>query len=122
MPQFEAPIRAGIKDQTIRGKRKFPYKIGEVVSLRVWTGRPYMSPQREFAQAEIELVIDFGLKPDDNNGLFSWFVGGEKLRYASEIHALAVRDGFTTAASMTEFFLTAHRLPFDGDIYRWRLL
>src|SRR5688572_20047442 len=58
--RFEAPILAGVKTCTIRAHRRDgrPRAVeGEAVSLRVWTGAPYRSKQREFAQRTVKFTF-----------------------------------------------------------------
>lgn len=43
-----------IKHHTIRAGNR--WKVGDMASLRVWSGRPYMSKQIEFAQVEVKNV------------------------------------------------------------------
>jgi len=52
---FERKILCGEKIHTIRANAKDYFKDGEEVSVRVWTGLPYRSKQREFAQMKIRL-------------------------------------------------------------------
>lgn len=115
--RFENAITSGKKDQTIRQKSKRQYMVGEVVSLRVWTGRPYMSKQREFAQAQITEVLDFGLYPQGDG--YNIYVDNLRLKYFSDVESFVKRDGFNDVSDMMEFF---NKLPFEGTLYRWSLI
>lgn len=58
-PRFEPLILAGTKTTTIRPTRRDGRpraRSGEQVSLRVWSGLPYRSPQREVGQALVTEV------------------------------------------------------------------
>lgn len=59
-PRFEPLILAGTKTTTIRPPRRDGRpraRLGETVSLRVWSGLPYRTPQREVARAEVVAVF-----------------------------------------------------------------
>lgn len=49
------------KHHTIRAGSRF--KPGNMVSLRVWSDKPYRSKQIEFAQVEVKKTWDFKLRP-----------------------------------------------------------
>lgn len=60
-PTFEPKILAGKKTSTMRpfGNSGNPrYIVGETVSARVWTGKPYRSPQREICHIQITETYD----------------------------------------------------------------
>lgn len=107
--RFEAPILAGVKDATIRAHRKDGrprVKDGETVSLRVWTGRPYNSKQREFAQRVVKFtfpvrVTHAGIERPD---LGCKLVRGKMARSL----------GFANWSEAREWYEAAHGLPFEG--------
>lgn len=113
-PQFEPMIVSGRKVHTIRPKRKVPLRPGQPLSLRVWTGIPYRSPQREFMRALVKkvetIVIDF------HNCMH---VGGVALTLVEQ-NRLAWQDGFETYADLLCWFINNHQLPFRGEIIYWK--
>jgi len=73
-PRFEKPVLEGAKIHTIRVDYDYWKRYdGKECSFRVWTGRPYRSPQREFCririgvqplfvfvQGDLSVVLSFG--------------------------------------------------------------
>lgn len=124
--RFEAPIVAGVKLTTIRAHRKDGRpraKIGEEFSLRVWTGRPYASKQREIArgimeQMEAVAVHDDGVSLGDGTLRAMWI--GERNRYVI-LYSVAKREGFADWKEMRAHFAEHHALPFSGTLFTWRL-
>lgn len=74
------------KHHTIRTGQR--YKIGDDVSLRVWSGKPYCSPQVEFAQVEIKRIWNFRINES------GYFIDDRFLDYA-DCCRLAINDGLT---------------------------
>lgn len=107
--RFEAPILALVKDATIRALRKDGRpraKDGETISLRVWTGEPYRSKQREFAQRVVKFtfpvrVSRLGIERPD--------LGCKLVR-----SRMAKSLGFANWSEAREWYQRAHGLPFDG--------
>jgi hypothetical protein len=118
-PQFAPLVRAGTKTQTIRAPRKRPIQSGDPLSLREWTGRPYMAPQRLLLEAVctetawVELNID-------SAGEFYIGVNGVRVFLPGQEDAFAVRDGFVDAGQMQAWFEKTHGLPFEGTLIKWR--
>jgi len=100
-PRFHDAVASGNKQQTIRPPRKRAIRVGEPLSLRAWTGKPYRSKQRELRRAQcIEvrpLVID--------------------REFSDE--RMASADGFADADDMKNWFAATHGLPFTGILIRW---
>lgn len=72
-----------LKHHTIRtGSR---YKPGDMVSLRVWAGRPYRSKQIEFAQVEVKKVWSIEINE-------FWFINDLILEH-DQVIDLASNDG-----------------------------
>jgi uncharacterized protein YqfB (UPF0267 family) len=113
-PQFEPLIVSGRKPHTIRPKRKIPLKVGQTLSLRVWTGKPYRSPQREFLRATVEKVVPVHLSL-----LNDMTVDGVKLTIREQ-NDLAYHDGFPNADALYLWFLATHGLPFEGELIHWK--
>ncbi|KAF0176487.1 MAG: hypothetical protein FD161_3026 [Limisphaerales bacterium] len=125
-PRFEAPALAGVKIHTLRGHRKDGKpraQVGERISLRVWTGRPYASKQREFAQATVEHVVPVHvtrlriLRADQWDN-FSRGIGPEPT--SLDRRQIARRDGFANWREMKAFFQAESGLPFSGVMVVWK--
>ena len=112
-PQFEPMIVCGRKPHTIRPTRKIPLKVGQTLSLRVWTGKPYRSPQREFLSATVKSVDPILIEMVDI------VVDGRPLS-PGEQQALAFDDGFSDADCLRNWFLKTHGLPFEGELIHWK--
>ena len=113
-PVFELLILSGRKVHTIRPTRKIPLRVGQPLSLRVWTGKPYRSPQREFMRAQVEKVET--IRVDFHNCMY---VRGVALSLVEQ-NRLAWHDGFETAADMLCWFINNHGLPFTGELIYWK--
>lgn len=101
------------KHHTIRaGKR---WKTGDMASLRVWSGKPYRSPQIAIAP-DVELTVkDVQIK---NMHLYidNAYVGLLLPNQSSKIDALIVNDGLNYADFRSWFNLPCH---FVGQILIW---
>jgi hypothetical protein len=117
-PRFAPLVAAGTKTQTIRPPRKRPISIGDPLSLRRWSGRPYMTPQvllRESRCVDVCAVV-VGYCADGYPGGIA--VRGERLS-ATDKAAFARADGFANVPEMMDWFDNAHGLPFVGVLIRW---
>ena len=101
-PQFCSAVQSGAKTQTIRPPRKRPIRVGDPLSLRAWSGKPYRSKQSILAFGVCSAVEEITINDD----------------FADE--AEARRDGFKTAAEMRDWFAETHGLPFRGVRVSWR--
>jgi hypothetical protein len=113
-PEFVARIHQRVKVSTIRPTRRL--EPGDRVSLRIWTGKPYRSKQKEFGQAiilEINRVIF--VNP------FEVACEGRFLT-ASECVTLAHQEGFNTGVEMFQWFEKQHGFPFKGCQYLFQLI
>jgi len=55
-PRFENPVLDGTKIHTIRADYDYWERYdGKECSFRIWTGKPYRSPQREFFRGFIRV-------------------------------------------------------------------
>lgn len=96
------------KHHTIRaGKR---WKDGEWASLRVWSGKPYRSPQIAIAPDVQLSVVDIEI-----NKLWEIRVDGVKIDAVQEEY-LAKNDGLTFVGMVYWFNKS---LPFSGQILCW---
>ena len=118
-PRFADLVEHGSKPHTIRGERKRPIKPGDALSLRTWTGRPYMSPQRVLRPPTPCLsVIPIRV---------SWTDTGRPILLGADVltpdqaTALAIADGFASSADLVDWFDRTHGLPFHGVLIRWAL-
>lgn len=114
--RWEAPILDGSKDTTIRPHRKDGKpraKPGQELSIRVWTGKPYRSKQREICRRFVKFVFPVRItsrsihRPDIKSNLSRMKV--------------AKADGFQNWIEMREFFRVMHGLPFEGVLIHWEL-
>lgn len=116
-PRFAPLVESGRKLHTIRGERKKPIKPGDLLSLRQWTGRPYMSPQRLLRQPTPCIAV--------TPIRVSWTDTGRPILLDVDIltpdqaTALAIGDGFASSADMVAWFERTHGLPFHGVLIRW---
>lgn len=117
--QFAALVESGAKCQTVRPTPKRMPKPGDRISLRCWTGRPYLSKQRVLREAVITEVTPIELC-FLRCRLLIW-IRGERSKYLKtpEIEAFAKSDGFQDAAEMAHWFQTEHGLPFSGVLIKW---
>lgn len=107
--RFEQPILDGVKNATIRKRRrdgKPRAKDGETISLRVWSGRPYGSPQREFCRRVVKFTfpVQVSQKGFYRPDLGYWLV---RERMAKSL-------GFKNWSEARAWYEAAHGLPFDG--------
>lgn len=125
--RFEADIVAGRKSHTIRGHRrdgKPRAKMGETISLRVWTGKPYRSKQREIARGVVDKIESIAVHSNGislgDGTLRVWFMG--EWNHIEMLNGFARRDGFGSWSEMRDWFKATHGLPFSGSLVGWRLL
>lgn len=112
-PQFEPLIVSGRKYHTIRPKRKIPLRVGQPLSLRVWTGKPYRSPQRQFHETDVKKVVAVEI------GMDAILVAGVELSLEAQ-NSLAYHDGFADVECLRNWFLATHGLPFAGELIYWK--
>lgn len=111
-PQFEQPILDGRKGTTIRKSARC--KPGDILSLRVWTGKPYRSKQRELMPIACQATANVRITSDTIS--LDGMVCTERER-----DAIAKREGFTDWQAMKDWFTTTHGLPFSGQMIIWIL-
>lgn len=111
--RWEEQILAGTKVQTVRPRVKRFICAGTLLSLRVWSGAPYRSKQRELLRVictsatDVEIHVG-GVKIGDS------FLGVE------DNDKFAKRDGFADYyGEMVEWFEKMHGLPFVGRAIAW---
>jgi len=111
--KFEEMIQSGRKYHTIRPKRKIPLRPGQVLSLRVWTGLPYRSKQREIHTSSVKKVLPVVIDSER-------IILDGVLLNQTQAEELAWHDGFSTLSALLLWFTTYHGLPFFGEIIYWR--
>lgn len=113
--RFEAPILSGVKTSTIRAPRRDGKPraiVGEIASLRVWTGRPYASPQDELIQVRVKAVFAVEVAEE--------YVWREDTDRPMNKVVVARHEGFANWPEMSAWFLANHRLPLTGIMITWK--
>ena len=123
--RFRKPIVAGVKDQTLRAPRKRKTKVGDLISIREWTGKPYRSTQRRYAWGRCVYSGSALIHVYPGAGVHV-SLDGRVLRPA-EVERFARRDGFEGAADFALWYLRdAPDAPGPGvhprDVVRWKLV
>jgi hypothetical protein len=111
-PRFAQLVKTGAKLQTIRRVPKHMPKAGDQISLRMWLGKPYRSEQVILHESTITSVREIIIA---DNG---WWIDNVKLASIEQM-GIAVTDGFSTAAELTDWFDSTYGLPFTGIVIRW---
>lgn len=106
-------ITAESKHHTIRASNR--WKDGDVASLRIWSGKPYNSPQITIAP---DLKVRVKQVDMDENGI--WSVNGKYLDSQEVYEIMAKNDGLTDA-DMQSWFLPNYDKPkaFSGQMIIW---
>lgn len=108
--EFVGKILSGEKKHTIRAGNR--WKVGERVSARTWTDKPYRSKQSEFAELVLEKIWDILLKNDGSIYVNGKYLGPKTLD--SRIYSLAKNDGLGILDLCYWF-----NKPFSGQILCW---
>lgn len=115
LSRFKEPILAGTKRQTIRRPRKRPIKPGEPLSLRVWTGKAYRSPQEKLLDTTCSATFEIEI-----------LANGYRLGRGLPLHTLplvldefARSDGFADWQEFIGHFDGFYGLPFRGTLIHW---
>lgn len=106
----EHTFKQGEKFHTIRPTVR--WKVGEMASLRFWTGAAYRSEQFEFARVRLKNVYDISIGRADNGG-FGIKINGKK---CSDMDVLANNDGLPIG-DFQDWFPLGRK--FDGQILSW---
>jgi hypothetical protein len=116
-PQFADKVESGQKRQTIRPPRQRPIKVGDKLSLRKWSSRPYGSKQvvlRESVCVRVQRIVIRG------DGGISQMVEGEACSMRPDRQEqFAIADGFASSKEMIAWFSETHGLPFEGVLIQW---
>ena len=120
LSRFAALVESGQKCQTIRAKRKRPFKVGD--TLTHYAGQRTTSCRflgeaicRETQPILIIPGLVPGFGPDNYHFRMEVWVG-TKLLNQDEMQALAYADGFKTLGEFLDFFDSA---TFAGQIIKW---
>lgn len=108
-PQFAPLVESGKKRQTVRPTPSRMPKVGDYLSCREWTAKPYRSKQRVLLEALITKVSDVTITE----------TGVILNSYAEPCDAFAVADGFSDFLEMRDWFKETHGLPFEGILIEW---
>lgn len=118
-PRFLEPILSGAKSHTIRARKLSRAKnlVGKIISIRIWTGRPYFSKQKEIAQTEVDFVFSIRITKER---IYRLDLKKEPVRLLKGF--IAVNDGFKNWEEMRDWFKKVHGLPFEGVLIHWKNL
>ena len=110
-PQFALKVESGEKKQTVRPKPIRVPKVGQHISLREWTGKPYASKQRVLRESHITRVAHCEITE----------TGVILNSYAEPMDDFARADGFADFFEMRDWFKANHgALPFEGIAIFWK--
>jgi hypothetical protein len=112
--QFAPLVKAKTKLQTVRPKRKRPVCVGDRLSLREWTGKPYRSKQRILCEASCTKVQSIDISKDRAIWLDDF-----RIKFRSEAEAFSRADGFASPEAMHAWFEKTHDMPFSGTVIHW---
>jgi hypothetical protein len=115
MPQFASKVENDLKTNTIRKWPKRVPKVGERISCRMWTGRPYFSKQKTLREGTIIAVLHIQIR----KGCIR-FPGVMKMSSLQEMTVFAIRDGFNGLREFHDWFLKDGKTEFSGIFIQWR--
>lgn len=93
------------------------WKVGDKASLRVWSGKPYNSPQIIIAP-DVELVQVWNLEVKNQNFLLSDRANGRIFSpYSQTLNKVASNDGLESQDFLDWF---KYPKPFEGQILAWK--
>lgn len=102
--RFAAPIREGLKTQTIRGDRARHARPGEM--LQLFTGMRTAHCMKICEDVRCTDVRPIGIRFDGDGDIVGIVVDGKTV---ADLDAFATQDGFVSSAEMGEFWLDAHK-------------
>jgi hypothetical protein len=116
-PRFATPIQAGTKRQTVR--EKTAALPGELISPRIWSGRPYRSIQIPLiAPARCLSVVPIRIEADWFSSRLNISILGNALA-RREVKAFARADGFESVTDMVSYYHGRKVEAFDGVLIQW---
>jgi len=107
--RFVEPLITGAKVTTIRPS---PWIVGETYDIRVWTGKPYRSPQRHIA---FRKVVGVKRVTVSTRGVFfeEWD--------DTPFYVHAMRDGFSSWTDMLDWFQANHKEIGISGFHGWMM-
>lgn len=126
-PKFHDLVKEGKKLQTIRPKPKNPKylpQVGQDISLRKWTGKPYRSPQEVLASGEITSVEPVCIDRDAIKfPLRRRKLGVHLITELKDLNRFAREDGFEDWQDLQQWFQDNHGpvARFRGVLIQWKL-
>ena len=116
LPRFVDPIRAGTKLQTIR--RTARVVSGQVMALRMWTGKPYRSPQENIVPPVVFAnVHTIWIAVDWFDNRIDVAIDGEPVE---DVPAFVRADGFRCVSDMVGYYRDHKVDAFHGSLIRWK--
>ena len=112
-PKFADLVGSGVKRQTIRKAARC--KVGDTLSLRRWTGKPYRSKQQIIMSATCTGVTKVIVEehdlifPDQPNSATSY----------EDMNRFARLDGFRDFVELVGWLERTHGIPFHGEVIQW---
>lgn len=91
----------------------------------IWEGRPYASPQREFALKPLDKIEAVTIHRDGveigTGTLRAFWMGAASRKRRPLLEAFARTDGFASWNEMRDWFEETHGLhqPFEGQLIHW---
>ena len=116
--RFAPLVQDGSKLNTIRPRPRIIPVVGQKISLREWTGRPYRSKQRILRESIITAVSNVKIT---RAKLTVSPISHGKMRMIPSLDIFAKEDGFDDWEDLIAWFRQNHRLPFRGIIIFWEL-
>jgi hypothetical protein len=114
-PRFARLVEAGTKRQTVRPIPCRPPHVGDLVSCREWTGRPYNSKQRILREEIITRV-----EPITIFTKYGRIEIGCYILPQIEAESFAKADGFDSLEEMLGWFKKEHGEEiFEGIVIYW---
>ena len=114
-PRFARLVEAGTKLHTVRATPKRMPKVGDRISLREWTGKPYRSKQRVLLESTITKLQKIEIV---ENG-WTW-LDDVRMKTLRDCNDFAHADGFVGYSEMLAWFRDTHGLPFAGIVIHWQ--
>lgn len=106
--EFAPLIQSGIKTSTIRPQSKRPYKVGEVLSARYWSEKPYHSNQVEFARIRVISANDSFMSLSTR--LLAFYEEQEnEYGFGTDCATLAHVEGFKNYTDMQSWFFKRYK-------------
>lgn len=120
--RFVLQVESGAKRRTIRKVPKRPLHVGDLLSLRCWTGKAYRSKQRVLGEGVITsvrtvLINEVSLVLFDPPEDFQQRL----LKDLEPMTKFAQADGFKGWPELVRWFAENHGLPFRGLLIEWEM-